>query len=465
MPTAYQTELKAILRLAGPLIAAQLAYVAMLFIDTLMMGKLGPQALAAGGLGASTYAFVSTVCSGVVAATGNLVAIRHGARDKAGAARAVQAGLWVGGGLALLAGTLLWNLEPVLLTFGQAPETMQGTMSFLHSIVFALPGYMAFMVLRGFTSAIERTGPVMAISVLGALANLLLNSAFLHGWFGLPRLGLAGIGLVTAIVMNLLPLALALYLRWHPAYAGYSLLRGLARPDRQGIGDTLRLGLPIGGTYAVESGMFAVATLCMGAIGATALAAHQIAIQSVYLAFMVPVGISYAVTFRIGQHFGAGRLLEARRAGRVGIGFGALCMFAFAGLFWLAPRQVIGLFLDLDAPGNREVVLLATSLLAIAAWFELFDGLQSIAMGAIRGLKDARTTFLVGLAGYWLAGVPLAWLLAFPAGWGPQGVWWGLAAGLACTALGLCLAFEWRTARLLQPAPLPGLSCPPGPAA
>lgn len=465
MPTAYRSELRAILRLAGPLIAAQLAYVAMLFIDTLMMGKLGPQALAAGGLGASSYAFVSTVCGGVVAATGNLVAIRHGATDTLGAARATQAGLWVGGGLAVLAGALLWHLQPLLLAFGQAPETVRDSMSFLHSIVFALPGYLAFMVLRGFTSAIERAGPVMAISTLGALANLLLNGAFLHGWFGLPRLGLAGIGLVTAIVMNLLPLALAVYLRRHPAYRAYPLLRGLARPDWQGIVDTLRLGLPIGGTYAVESGMFAVATLCMGAIGATALAAHQIAIQSVYVAFMVPVGISYAVTFRIGQHFGAGRLLAARRSGRLGIALGATCMLAFAGLFWLGPEQVVGLFLDLDAAANREVASLAASLLAIAAWFELFDGLQNIAMGALRGLKEARTTFLVGLAGYWLAGAPLAWLLAFPAGWGAQGVWWGLAAGLACTALGLCLAFEWRTARLLPPAETLRLSCRPDPAA
>lgn len=463
MKRLYRDELTAILRLAGPLIAAQLAYVAMVFTDTVMMGKLGREALASGGLGASSYALISTFCVGVVAATGNLVAIRHGARDSAGVVQATQAGLWIGLALSLLAGLLLWNLGPILLTFGQAPETVAGTMSFLRSIVFALPGYMVFMVLRGFTSAIERSGPVMAISVLGALANFALNYAFIEGLFGLPRLGLAGIGLVTAVVMNTLPVILALYLRWHPAYRAYPLLRGLSRPDWRVIGESLRLGLSIGGTYAVESGMFTVATLCMGAIGSTALAAHQIAIQSVYVAFMVPVGISYAVTFRIGQHYGAGRLVDARRAGRLGIGFGAACMFAFAALFWLAPDLVIGLFLDHDDPANQEVVQLAVSLLAIAAWFELFDGTQSIAMGAIRGLKDARTTFLVGLAGYWLVGVPMALLLAFPLGWGPSGVWWGLASGLACAAIGLCLAFEAKTARLLRPqaasaAPVP-VSC------
>ena len=452
MKRLYRDELAAILRLAGPLIAAQLAYVAMVFTDTVMMGKLGREALAAGGLGASTYALVSTFCVGVVAATGNLVAIRHGARDARGVVEATQAGLWIGGALALLAGLLLWNLGPVLIAFGQAPETVAGTMSFLHSIVFALPGYMAFMVLRGFTSAIERPGPVMAISLIGALANFALNYAFIEGLFGLPRLGLAGIGMVTAVVMNALPVIFALYLRWHRAYAPYPLLKGLSQPDFKVIGESLRLGISIGGTYAVESGMFTVATLCMGVIGSTALAAHQIAIQSVYVAFMVPMGLSYAVTFRIGQHYGAGRLFEARRAGRLGIGFGASCMFDFAALFWLAPELVIGLFIDHNDPANRDVVQLAVGLLAIAAWFELFDGTQCIAMGAIRGLKDARTTFLVGLAGYWLVGVPMALLLAFPLGWGPSGVWWGLASGLACAAIGLTLAFETKTSRLLRPS-------------
>ena len=161
--------------------------------------------------------------------------------------------------------------------------------------------------------------------------------------------------------------------------------------------ELLRLGLPIGGTYAVESGMFAFAALCMGAIGSDALAAHQIAIMSVYVAFMVPVGISYATTFRIGQHYGAGRLADARRAGRLGIGGGACCMLVFALLFWLAPEWVVGLFLDRHDPQFAVVVALAVSLLAVAAWFELFDGIQTIAMGAIRGHALPRTPIEVPL--------------------------------------------------------------------
>ncbi|TBU73161.1 NorM family multidrug efflux MATE transporter [Phytopseudomonas daroniae] len=446
---ALRLELIAILRLSGPLIAAQLAHVLMVFTDTVMMGLLGPQELAGGGLGAASYSFVSIFCVGVIAAVGSLVAIRHGAGDTPGVTRLLGTGLWLGWALALGAGLLLWNLAPALLWAGQSPANVGNAMTFLQALLFALPGYMTFMALRGFTAAIGRPGPVMAISLGGALANFVLNYALIKGWFGLPALGLAGIGMVTALVSTVMAILLAIHTLRHRAYAAYPWFQGLRHPARAELKELLRLGLPIGGTYAVESALFAFAVLCMGALGSTQLAAHQIAIQSVYVAFMVPVGISYAVTFRIGQHYGAGRLLHARWAGRLGIAIGAVCMLGFASLFWLAPYWVVGLFVDRFDPAYAEVVSLAVSLLAIAAWFELFDGIQNIAMGAIRGLKDANTTFFVGLGCYWLIGAPMAWLLTFHFGWGAHGVWWGLASGLACAAIALTLAFEVKTGRIL----------------
>jgi MATE family multidrug resistance protein len=271
--------------------------------------------------------------------------------------------------------------------------------------------------------------------------------------FGLPKLGLMGIGLVTAIVANLMALALAWHIRRHPAYDAYPLRQGLLRLNRQSLKELWRLGLPIGGTYAVEVGLFAFAALCMGTMGSTQLAAHQIALQIVSVAFMVPAGISYAITMRIGQHYGAGQLLDARLAGRVGIAFGAAAMLCFAMVFWLLPNQLIGLFLDHNDPAFREVISLAVSLLAVAAWFELFDGVQTIAMGCIRGLKDAKTTFLVGLGCYWLIGAPAAWWMAFHLHWGPTGVWWGLALGLAFAAVSLTLAFEWKMKRMIRREP------------
>ena len=309
---------------------------------------------------------------------------------------------------------------------------------------------MTFMALRGFTSAMGRATPVMVISLIGTVANFLLNYALITGMFGLPKLGLMGIGLVTAIVATCMALGLAWHIHRHPAYDAYPISKGLSRINLTYLRELWRLGLPIGGTYAVEVGLFAFAALCMGTMGSTQLAAHQIALQIVSVAFMVPAGMSYAITMRIGQHYGGGDLQRARLAGRVGIGCGAVIMLGFSVVFWFLPSQLIGLFLDYNDPAFRPVFELAVSLLAVAAWFELFDGAQTIAMGAIRGLKDAKTTFLVGLFCYWVIGAPMAWMLAFTFGWGPTGVWWGLALGLACASVSLTLAFEWKMRRMLK---------------
>jgi MATE family multidrug resistance protein len=449
MQAVPSKELKALLRLAGPLIASQLAHMLMLLTDTLMMARISPQALAGGGLGAASYSFVSIFCLGVIAAVGTLVAIRKGAGDTEGATRLTQAGLWLGWVMALVAALVLWNLSPVLLLLGQTPDNVEAASQFLLLLPFALPGYLTFMALRGFTSALGRSAPVMVISLVGTVLNFLLNYALIEGLFGLPKLGLVGIGLVTAIVATGMAVALALHIHWHPAYDAYAIRHRLSRPSWPALSELWRLGLPIGGTYTVEVGLFAFAALCMGTMGSTELAAHQIALQIVSTAFMIPAGLSYAVTMRVGLHFGADNLRAARHAGRVGIGFGASLMLAFAVLFWLLPEALVGLFLDQGDPAFAEVIQLAVSLLMVAAWFELFDGTQTIAMGSIRGLKDAKTTFLIGFVCYWLIGAPAAWVFAFPLDGGAVGVWWGLALGLACAAICLTLAFEWRMKRML----------------
>ncbi|MFS0825296.1 NorM family multidrug efflux MATE transporter [Pseudomonas phoenicis] len=449
MHVAPLTELKALLRLAGPLIASQLAHMLMVLTDTLMMARISPQALAGGGLGAASYSFVSIFCLGVIAAVGTLVAIRKGAGDIAGATRLAQNGLWLAWGLALLAALALWNLEPLLLLFGQDPQNVASAMQFMTVLPLALPGYLTFMALRGFTSALGHSTPVMVISLVGTVLNYLFNHALIEGSYGLPHLGLMGIGLVTAVVSLGMAIALALYIRWHPIYAPHPLRQGLARPSLKALRELLRLGLPIGGTYMVEIGLFAFAALCMGVLGSTELAAHQVALQIVSTAFMVPTGLSYAVTMRVGLYFGAGRLLAARSAGRVGIGFGAALMFGFAALFWLLPEALVGIFIDRDDPAFAAIFELAVALVMVAAWFELFDGVQTIAMGSIRGLKDAKTTFLIGLGCYWLVGAPCAWLFAFTLGHGAVGIWWGLALGLGCASVALTFGFEWRMRRLL----------------
>ncbi|GGM09640.1 NorM family multidrug efflux MATE transporter [Pseudomonas asuensis] len=448
--TLLRTELSALARLAIPLITAQLAYVAMVFTDTVMMGRIGPDALASGGLGAATYSFVTVVCVGIIAAVGNLVAIRHGQDDTNGVTDVACAGLWIAVGLSVVAGLILWNLEPVLLALGQAPATTHEAMSFIRTVSFALPGYLVFMSLRGFTSGIGHPGPVMSIAIGGALANLVLNLAFIEGWMGLPFLGLKGIGLITALVMTVMAAAMGLTIRLRSAYAAYLIAPRLPRFNRNALSETLRLGLPIGGTYAVETALFAAAALCMGALGSTQLAAHQIANQLVYVAFMIPVGLAYASSLRVGLHFGAGRFAQSRLAGRIGITVGATCMLAVAIVFWLIPESLVGLFIDPSDPTTHPVLALAVSLLAIAAWFEFFDGIQGIASGALRGIRQARQAMLIGLICYCFIGIVAAWLLGLVLGFDAHGVWWGMALGLACAAVALTWAFERHMRGLLH---------------
>ena len=308
MKNALGHELGALLRLAGPLISAQLAHALMIFTDTLMMAMLGPQQLAGGALGATCYFIFSIFCTGVIAAVGSLVAIRHGAGDPQGVTRLLQNGLWLALLLGMVSALCLNGLGPLLPHLGQAPDAADLAMEFLRPLSLALPGYLCFMALRGFTSAIGHPGPVMAISIAGTAANFVINYALIKGWFGLPSLGLGGIGMTTALVSSGMALALALYILLAPHYRLYGLRSGLGRPQRAQMRDLLRLGLPIGGTYAAEQGLFTFATLCMGALGSVQLAAHQIAMQTVALAFIVPQGLSYAVTFRVGLHYGAERI-------------------------------------------------------------------------------------------------------------------------------------------------------------
>lgn len=443
---ASKLELPALARLAGPLIAAQMAQVAMVFTDTLMMGRLGAEALAGGALGGSLYNFLFICASGVLAGVANGVAIRHGAGDRAGVRGFSQAGIWLAlllaGGNMLVLAQLFWLL-PLL---GLSPVSTSGGLAYLSGLIWAMPASLLFVSLRGFASGLGHAGPIMHITLLGALANVLLNGLFIQAGFGLQ-----GIGWATTLVMIGMSLALALFLRRSRRLAGYALRQGLWRWPAESMRALLKLGLPIGGTYAVESSLFTGAALAMGYINEVSLAAHQIAVQAVYVAFMVPVGISYAATIRIGQHYGAGQLTRALHTGRLALLSGTLLMLGFAVLFWCWPHAVVGLFIDLNDPANRELVTLAISLLAIAAWFELFDGCQCIAMGCLRGLGQSNWSFAIGALGYCALGLPAALALGFIAQWHAAGIWWGMALGLACTAIGLVVAFErvvqrWRQA-------------------
>lgn len=431
-------EIRNLAALALPLILAQLAQNTMSFVDTLMAARLGKEALAGIALGSTSFSFVLLILSGVILAVSPLVAQAHGADKPQEASRAVRQGLWLGLLLFVPAFALFWNAEPLLLHLGQAPETASLSSGYLRAISWGLLPAFGTTALRGLLEGLATTRPIMLFSLIGVGLNIVANNALMFGRWGFPALGLVGTGYATTFVYTAIFLMLALYVT--VKFGRYRIFDDLRRPDVKMLYELVRVGLPIAFMLGFEVSMFAATAFLMGLLGSAQLAAHQIALQSASVTFMVPLGLAIATSIRVGQAVGRGNVEAARRAGYVGIGGSVLFMCLSALTFWLAPRFVIGLYLDLGNPANFEVVALATGFLALAAAFQLFDGLQVSASGALRGFKDTRVPMLITLFSYWLVGLGSGTLLCFGFGLGGRGLWLGLVFGLA-TAAGLLV---WR---------------------
>jgi multidrug resistance protein, MATE family len=305
-------------------------------------------------------------------------------------------------------------------------------------------------------AATHRARTVMIVVLFAIPANAALNWVLIFGQLGSPALGTAGSGWATATIQLLMALVLAAVLQIAPRHTPLRLSRRLGDHIRQ----ILRLGLPIGGLVALEAGLFATTGIVMGLFGADALGAHQLVLNFASLSFMVPLGIGQAATVRVAFELGAGRTATAQRAAFVTLAAGAAVMAVIAVLLWSAPRLIVGIYVRLDDPANRELIAIALQLLAIAALFQIADGVQTIAAGALRGYRDTAVPMLYAALGYWVVGFAGGWALAFPLGYGPVGLWWGLALGLAVVAALLTMRVAGRTGeamrrRRIVPAPAP----------
>jgi MATE family multidrug resistance protein len=261
----------------------------------------------------------------------------------------------------------------------------------------------------------------------------------IFGHLGAPPLGVAGSGYASAINQWLMLTGLGLCIRIMPGLGALRVLRNALPASRTEMANILRLGLPIGAMRGIEVGVFVTAGILMGLLGAAALAAHQLVINCASISFMVPLGLGQAATVRVAYERGADRAGAARRAGFVALALGIVFMGAAAIVLWTAPEAIIAVYVDIADPANRETVEIARRLVAIAALFQVFDGMQVIAAGALRGYRDTFVPMLLATVGYWGAGFGGGWLLAFPLGYGAIGLWWGLAFGLAVVALLLTL--------------------------
>ncbi|MEX0697749.1 MAG: MATE family efflux transporter [Dongiaceae bacterium] len=444
------TELRMLLGITAPLAAAYLAEMAMNFTDMVIVGRLGSLEFAAVGLAANLFVSLLLISMGVVSIVGVLAAHAHGGGDDAAAGLGVVQGLWVATALALPIMALCWYMAPLLRLMGQDAAVVPFAEDYLRAVLWGVLPYLWFTVLRNFVAALARAGSVMVITVAAVFLNLLATYTLVFGKFGFPALGVAGAGYGTALVSWAMFAALALHVVRAPGFRAYAPFRRLGRLDPPLIRQILRLGAPVAGITAVEAGLFSSVTVLMGLFGATALAAHQVATAFASLVFMVPLGLSQAAAIRVAHGLGRGSVAAARQAGRLGIVLGAAFMAVMAAAMWTAPDAIVALFLDTADPANAEVLALAAVLLGIAAVFQIVDGVQVIAVGALRGLRDTTAPLLVGLLGYWGVGLTGGWLLAFPLGMGGPGLWLGVAFGLAVAAVLLSWRFQARTGALMR---------------
>lgn len=442
-------ELRSTLQLAGPIVAAQLAFISMGFVDTVMVGRLGPEALAGVALGHTVFFFFATVGMGTIRAVGPMVSQAAGAREPVVAARSVRQGLWLCLTLGVLIICALSLLEPVLRWLGQSEVAIEGAMAYLRAARWGILPFLGFAALRSFVEGLSRPLPVTVITLIGVALNVGANELLMFGRWGFPALGLAGTGWATTFVFSSLFGCLAFFVHHVAPFAEYEVFRRIRRPDGAYLRELLRIGGPMGISRGIESSLFLVTTVMMGTLGTTALAAHQVALQCAAFTFMVPLGIGMAGTVRVGRAAGREDGDGARRAGGVTMGLATLFMMATATLFITLPRPLVGLYLDLSAAKNADVVALAIQLLGVAAVFQVFDGIQVAAHGALQGLKDTRVPMGVALVTYWGVGLTTGYYWGVRAG-SPEGLWWGLVVGLAAAAVLLVGRFHRQVGRAVR---------------
>ncbi len=447
---SWRAELRALVVIAAPLAAGFLAEMAMSVTDTIIVGRLGSIPLAGVGLAANLLFSALMVCMSVVSIVGVLAAEAHGSGQRGAISHAVRQGFWVATLLSVPAMVLGWNLAPILRWLGQEEPVIAVADAYLRGVVWCFLPYMWFTVLRNFVSALARPASIMVITIASIGLNFLAVYALVFGSFGLPTLGVMGAGIGTSIVCWVMFIALAVHVVRSPAFGGYRVLGDLLRVDMRLWREITRLGLPVAGISAVEAGLFSAVQLLMGTLGAVALAANQIAYSVMAVLFMIPAAIGQAATMRVAFGIGAGSIPAARQAGLLSIAFSAVYMAAMAALLWMMPRTTAGLFLDAGDPANAETLALAAVLLGFAAIFQVVDGIQVTAVGALRGLRDTAIPFLIGVIGYWGFGLTTGCLLAFVAGLGAVGLWAGLVVGLVITAALLTWRFHLRTQAMLR---------------
>ena len=452
--STWRTELAATLRLAAPLAAANLLQMLVYAIDVIFVARLGEQPLAASSLSIALFGLLMWCFSGLTGMVAALIAAELGRRRHAvrEVRRSARMALWLAAMCGLAGMTVCFFGREIMLLTGQDPHVAELAGGFLRVIMWAMIPMIFANVLRSVVSALGRPYYATAITAVAVGVGALGNYAFVFGRLGAPALGLEGSAFASVLTAVFMLLAYVVAIGRDRRLRRYCLFGNWWRAEWQRFGELLRTGLPVALTILAEAGLFSGAAFLMGLIGPSQLAGHTIALQVAALAFQVPFGIGQAATIRVGYHYGARDLPAIGRAGWVAIVTGTGFMGLTAAVMLFAPELVLGIYVDTDAAANAALMGFAVRFMVVAAAFQLFDGMQAVAAGALRGLQDTRVPMLFALFGYWLPGLGTAIGLGFFTPLEGLGVWIGLMVGLVVVAL-LMLQRWSRRARLgLLPA-------------
>ncbi|EDX82372.1 MATE efflux family protein [Synechococcus sp. PCC 7335] len=437
---SFFTELRAFSQLAIPLASAQVAQVATGFVDTVMMGHLGTQTLAAGAIASITFFALMVTASGVVMGVTPLTAEAHGSGSRKRIEQITRQGLWLSLLLAIPGMLLISHLDTAMRQLGQTEATVSLATAYLDIILWGLFPALGFAMLRGVVSALSNARVIMVIVVIGTVFNIFANYVLGFGKLGFPKLELAGLAIGSALTFWGMFAALVIYLLNHQQFKTYRFFQALHKPRLQTLYKLLKLGVPIGVFYALEIGVYTVISYLIGALGTDDLAAYQIVFQTTNLIFMVPLGMSFAATARVGQWVGRKSVSGIRKAGFVSILAGASWTLLVAATLLLFPLWVVGLYIDRYDPANQTTVVLAVSMMRVSAVAHLFDGIQKIAYGGLQGLQDTQIPMVLSFVAYWCIGLTSGYWLAYKQGMGAVGFWIGLLIAVVIAAV----VFIWR---------------------
>lgn len=443
---SWPAHFRATFTLGVPLIGAQLAQLGIHTTDVVILGRLGAAHLAAIVLASQFFFTLFILGSGFANAVMPMVAQAYGRGDTVSVRRSVRMGMWVVLIYAALMVPIFYNAENMLLYAGQKPEVAALAGNYLKIAQWGMAPALLFMTLRGLVSAHGRAGIVLYVTIIILTVNAFFAYALVLGHFGFPAMGIEGAAIVSFGVNLLSFLLITVYIQAQPDMRRYELFVRFWRPDWPAFREVVQLGLPIGLTLLAEVSLFTGASLLMGRIGTLELAAHGIALQLASIAFMIPLGLAQAGTVRVGVAHGRGDHDGVVRASWAVLVVASV-IAVFGGLiFALVPTELASIFLDKAGKDSVAVLAIAGPLVIIAGVFQLVDGLQAIAAGLLRGLKDTRMPMILALISYWPVGFFCAWFFAFPAGFGSVGIWFGFVSGLAAAAVLL----NWRFYRLVR---------------